>query len=88
MPRRLWQADHFTDGRNLMIEPGGFRILDTAWQTRGAEHRADIERIEYDYTGYDGHWIVALPDGYTLAQHRRRACLRRSPARWPTWAKG
>lgn len=62
----LWQADHFTDGRNLMIEPGGFRILDTAWQTVVQNTALTIERIEYDYTGYDGHWIVALPDGYTL----------------------
>ena len=62
----LWQADHFTDGRNLMIEPGGFRILDTVWQTVVQNTALTIERIEYDYTGYDGHWIVALPDGYTL----------------------
>src|SRR5699024_11277646 len=62
----LWQAVHFTDGCNLMIEPGGFRILDTAWQTVVQNNALTIERIEYVYTFYDGHWIVALPDGYTL----------------------
>lgn len=62
----LWQGDHFTDGYNLMIEPSGFRILDTAWQTVAQNSALSIERIDFDYTGYEGHWIVQLADGYTL----------------------
>lgn len=62
-------ADHFAGGRNIIragtfSSKDGFYIVDTNWETVVEDTELAVENIDQDYTGYDGHWIVMLQNGY------------------------
>ena len=63
-------GDHFVDGRNLVhaneyyLAQDGFYLVDSNWYTLREDGELAIEKLDFSYTGYDSHWIVALQNDY------------------------
>ena len=63
-------GDRFVDGRNLVnaneqhLGMEGFYLVDSNWHTLKEDGELGITNIDFAFTGYDSHWIVALQNGY------------------------
>ena len=63
-------GDRFVDGRNLVnaneqhLGMEGFYLVDSNWHTLKEDGELGIANIDFAFTGYDSHWIVALQNGY------------------------
>lgn len=63
-------GDRFVDGRNLVnaneqhLGMEGFYLVDSNWHTLKEDGELGITNIDFAFTGYDSHWIVALQNDY------------------------
>ena len=63
-------GDRFVDGRNLVnaneqhLGMEGFYLVDSTWHTLKEDGELGIANIDFAFTGYDSHWIVALQNDY------------------------
>lgn len=63
-------GDRFVDGRNLVnaneqhLGMEGFYLVDSNWHTLKEDGELGIANIDFAFTGYDSHWIVALQNDY------------------------
>ena len=63
-------GDRFVDGRNLVnaneqhLGMEGFYLVDSNWHTLKEDGELGITDIDFAFTGYDSHWIVALQNDY------------------------